>query len=201
MRLTKLLFILLFFSLLTSCATVSEQSQLAQNDNMSWDARVKALSQIKNWNLKGSMGIRQASNAVTANIVWQQQQQNYHISLFGPLGTYSYELTGRPGSVDLAAADGRHFHASTPEALLAEQAGWQLPVSNLYYWVRGLPVPNMPAQKQLDGYNHLTVLNQQGWTIRYLRYTSTNGMDLPSKIFLENPQLNVKIVISQWQIN
>lgn len=193
---------LLFLSLLwlTSCATVSEQPQTALNQNMTWGTRVQKLSSLQTWDLKGMIAIREAHDAVSANLQWQQKYRNYHIALFGPMGTNSYELTGQPGKVELAAANGKHTNANSPEELLAQQAGWRLPVSNLYYWIRGLPVPDLPAQKQLDAYNHLIQLNQQGWNIHYLRYTSVNNIDLPSKIFLNNPDLNVKIVISQWQV-
>ena len=65
---------------------------------------------------------------------------------------------------------------------------------------RGLPVPTAPAQKQFDQYHHLTQLIQQGWTIQYLNYISVNHIDVPNKLFLNNPELNVKIIITQWQI-
>ncbi|MHB1946499.1 MAG: lipoprotein insertase outer membrane protein LolB [Gammaproteobacteria bacterium] len=200
MRLNSLLIIVLSALWLASCTTVTEQAQTPVNQSMSWNKRVDAISKVQAWNVKGMIAIHEARDAVSATLQWQQKYRNYHIALFGPLGSNSYELTGQPGRVELAGANGKRAVASTPEALLAQQAGWHLPVSNLYYWIRGIPVPSLPAQKQLDAYNHLIQLNQDGWSIRYLRYTSVNNTDLPSKIFLDNPQLNVKIVISQWQI-
>lgn len=187
---------------LTSCATVQPAPKLAQNESMDWGQRVHTLNDVQKWNLHAQIALRQlhTSQAWSANLQWSQQKQNYHIALFGPLGTNSYELNGRPGNVELSMADGKHFTATSPETLLAKQTGWSLPVSNLYYWIRGLPVPSMSADKQFDNYYHLTVLKQDGWTIQYLRYTSVDRIDIPSKIFLNNPDLNVKIVISQWDI-
>lgn len=185
---------------LTSCATVTPQQPVAQNQRMSWDSRVATLSRIQSWSLKGLIGIReQQKSAVSATIQWQQQQQSYHIALYGPLGTNSYELTGRPGYVQLAGANGKQTSARSAEELLAKEVGWYLPVSNLYYWIRGIPVPNVPAQKQVDAYNHLIQLNQQGWNIQYLSYTSVNHIDIPNRITFSNPRLNVKLVINQWR--
>lgn len=198
MSMIRLLLPLLLITWLSSCVTVSEQPQVAQNESISWETRVQTLSNLQTWDLKGLIAIRQGNNAVSANLQWQQQHHNYHISLFGPLGSHSYELNGRPGRVELASGNGQRRTASSPEQLLAQEAGWQLPISNLYYWVRGIPVPDLAAQKKLDRYNHLIQLKQQGWDIQYLRYTSVGKLDLPSKIFLNNPALNVKIVISQW---
>ena len=200
MRPLNIIFIFLLSStlLLAGCTTTSTQPP-PQNQAVSWDSRVQNLSRIQAWNLKGSIAIRSRQEANSASLQWQQSQRNYTISLFGPLGTQSYVLTGKPGQVDLEMSDGKKFSATTPEILLAEQTGWRLPVSNLYYWVRGLPVPGVPAQKQFDAYHHLTQLSQQGWNIQYLNYVSINNIDIPNKISLNNPQLNVKIVIRQWE--
>lgn len=198
MRTLNSFILLLMICCLASCATMTRQ-QPSQNTKTSWDARVQTLSSIQNWNLKALIGVREQHEAWSANLQWKQQQQNYVIALYGPLGTNTQILTGQPGKVELASSNGKKFYASSPEGLLAQQLGWSLPVSNLYYWVRGIPVPNMPAQKQFDNANRLVQLNQQGWTIQYLRYTSLGNIDVPSKIFLDNPRLNVKIIINQWQ--
>ncbi len=201
MRIITLLWMIVCLMGLASCATMQPASQLPQNQNVTWDSRATSLAKIQSWNLRGMIAIRTPKDSGSATLQWQQQQQNYyHISLFGPLGSHSVEITGRPGNVTLASADGKTFHANSPEELLAQQLGWRLPISNLYYWVRGIPVPGAASQKSFDSYHHLTQLTQNGWSIRYLSYTAVNGVDLPSKIFMDNPQLNVKIIINQWQI-
>jgi outer membrane lipoprotein LolB len=164
--------------------------------------RVTSLSSIQNWNVDAMIAIRNnaKNDSGTANMKWQQSRSNYNISLFGPLGSNSVKLAGRPGRVSMETSDGKKSSASTPEALLAQKTGWQIPVSNLYYWIRGLPVPTMPAQKSYDNANHLVQLVQQGWTVRFQNYTSVNQIDLPTKIFLTDPTLNVKIVVNQWNI-
>jgi len=197
--LIKLLFIAAASLFIASCAT-SPVQPAPQNQSTAWGERVQALSKIQTWDLKGLIAIRTSRDAWTADWHWQQTHDNYSISLFGPLGSHAITLSGAPHQVMLQTSDGKKFTASNPESLLAEQLGWEIPISNLYYWVRGLPVPNMAAEKQFDSYHHLSFLTQQGWTIRYLRYTSVNQIDVPSKIFLENPALNVKIIINQWQL-
>jgi outer membrane lipoprotein LolB len=192
---------LIFLVALTSCATIPSFKQPApQNQSITWDNRVSTLSNIQNWDLKGLIAIRTNKDAVSANWQWQQKANHtYTISLFGPLGANSLQLTGEPNHVLLETSDGKKFTANSPESLL-EQQGWRLPVSHLYYWIRGLPAPNIPAQKNFDAYNHLTTLIQQGWRIEYPRYLSIHNIDLPGKIVLTNAELNVKIIINQWNI-
>jgi outer membrane lipoprotein LolB len=107
---------------------------------------------------------------------WHQTHRNYTIGLIGPIGSNAIQLTGSPGSVLLETSDGKKFKSTSPETLLEQQLGWRLPVSSLYYWVRGLPVPDVSAQKQLDASGRVTTLAQQGWRIEYSRYTTVNGM-------------------------
>ncbi len=132
-------------------------------------------------------------------MVWQQQKRDYQVSLFGPFGVGRTTLNGTPTALTLLAA-GKEYKAQTPERLMQQVLGWQLPVTNLYFWVRGLPAPNSPASTTFDAYHHLIELKQQGWQIQYERYTAIQGIDLPSKLRLKSGQLQVKLVISSWKL-
>lgn len=199
MRLFKFLPIMVSWLWLSGCAT-TPMNQAPQNQTQSWDARTNALSQLTTWDMTALVAIQNTSppNNITANLKWQQNNQNYTIVLFGPLGSGTATLTGGPHHVSLDTSDGKTYQASTPEALITQQTQWQLPVSSLFYWIRGLPAPEFPSEKQFDLYHHLLQLNQQGWVIHYARYTSLNQLDLPSKLTLSNPSLHVKIIIKSW---
>ncbi len=187
--------------LLAGCASFHEVPP-PDNTAAPWGNRVDVLSNIQSWDINGLIAIRNNTKpqAESANLHWQQSRQDYQILLFGPLGASPVKLSGKPGAVVLEDAKGKRFYADSAESMLVQQTGWHLPVSNLYFWVRGLPVPNKPAQKKFDAYQHLTQLVQDGWTIQYLNYTSVHHIDLPAKIFLNNSELQLKIVINRWQI-
>lgn len=200
MRLLQFYILLLLALGLASCATLPEQP-IALNQFLSLQDRAARLASIQTWNIKGVMAIRTnaGSEGGSAHLEWQQRQQRYTLMLWGPLGADAIKITGQPGHVSLETANGKKFSASSPELLLVQQTGWQLPMTSLYYWIRGLPVPGLPARKQLDAYHHLVSLHQQGWTVDYLRYGAVNQVDVPSKISLQNWRLQVKIIINQWQ--
>lgn len=193
---------ILCFSGLASCASLTSKppSPVTQTPSDTWDNRVGVLSNIQTWDLKGLIAIRNSRDAYSANWQWHQNQKNYTITLLGPLGSSSIQLSGSPNAVLLQTSDGKKATSTSPEALLEKQIGSRVPVSSLYYWIRGLPVPGIPAKKQLDAANRLSVLNQQGWRIEYSRYALVNHLDLPGKMILNNSTLNVKIIINQWQL-
>lgn len=190
----KILFLTFSSILLIGCTALAapKPSFLSNKDYSS-------VSSIKVWNLNGLIAIHHQSNAWSASLNWQQQNQYYHITLFGPLGTHSYDLQGQPGFVLLRASNGKSVSAGNPESLLYAQTGAEIPVSHLFYWVRGLPVPGLSKQAKWDANHHLLFLNQDGWNIRYLHYISVNKMDVPDKLFLNSQNLQVKLLINRWQ--
>ena len=175
-------------------AACSEQA------NLFGQAEFQTLSEIQNWDLKAQIAVRTQKMPGVLLCSGNKINRTYHITLFGPLGSNAVELRGSSGRVQMSTSDGKTLSLAPLEQLLKQQVGWAIPVSNLRYWVRGIPVPGIAAQKQLDTYNHLINLQQQGWNIQFLHYTSVRHIDVPSKIFLNNPELNVKILINQWQI-
>lgn len=196
----RTILILINLLLLAGCAT-TPMSDAPINKNMSWTARQTELNRLQNWHAQGAVAVRYNGHAQTANVDLIQTGANYHMELYGPLGAGRVRLEGQPGKVILKASTGAITHAKTPEALLQKQLGWSLPINNFYYWLRGLPAPKLPNHIVFDHYNHIAVLQQQGWSIHYLRYSGINGIDLPTKIIMKNESLQATIVVSQWQFN
>lgn len=192
------LFLFLAFTLV-GCTTLHEQPA-PLNSSITWQQRSATLANLQVWNLRAVMAIR--TNTVneggTANLKWQQQNQDYSLLLYGPLGVSAVKIVGQPGHVSLETAEGKKFNAASPELLLAQQTGWQLPVSNLFYWIRGIPAKGPSSHMQLDSSHRLTHLTQAGWTIDYLRYSTVNQIDVPIKLTLENVRIKIKIIINQW---
>ena len=192
--------IIVLVLLITSCTTITPETPVPAQQELSWKTRQQILSRLQNWQLNGKIAVQTAQDSGSATIDWTQKPKQYAISLLGPLGTHGMKLTGQPGQVTMETAEGKHFTASTAEQLLAEQWGFNLPVSNLYYWVRGLPAPGSMHNEKLDAYQRLTSLSQKGFRIEYLAYTRTGAIDLPAKMTITSPTLKTKIIIYQWNV-
>ncbi len=184
---------------LTGCATVP-MTTAPLNQNISWLKRKTTLEKIQHWHTHGVLSIRYQQRAQTANVNLIQTGQQYHMTLYGPLGTNSVVLDGEPGKVTMKTSDGEITTATSPEALLQQRLGWSLPVTNMYYWLRGLPAPHIPQKIHFDTFHHIKKLQQQHWVIQYLRYAGIAGNDLPTKIIMNNAKLRVIIIITQWQL-
>jgi len=184
---------------LAGCATLPSAIKPV-NQEMTWAQRQAELAAFTHFRLEGAIAITRRNKAFQANVIWQAQgQKHFSLSLFGPMGAGRTTIVGKPEQVTMTNADGKFLMAATAEDLLQSQLGWYLPVSNVFYWVRGIPVPGMTADKTFDTFHHLTELKQDGWTIQYERYTSTAGKDLPSKLKLSHGDIRVKWVIGEWK--
>lgn len=185
---------------LVACTTVAPAPKQAANQNINWTSREASLHAINVWSLRGSIGIRKANEAWSATVAWRQTTNNYVLNIVGPMGAGSARLNGSPSQVTLTDDKGHVSQAATAEELLQRQMGWEMPVANLYYWVRGIPAPGGGGAKRFDRFHHLTSLSQDGWHIEFQRYTAVRGLDLPSKITLSKGDFRIRMVINQWQL-
>ncbi|QQZ41199.1 lipoprotein localization protein LolB [Pseudomonas sp. SK3(2021)] len=164
-----------------------------------WREHKQQLAGLDGWQINGKIGIRAPKDSGSGTLFWLQRQDYYDIRLSGPLGRGAARLTGRPGQVALEVANQGRYEAPTPEALLEEQLGWNLPVSHLAWWVRGLPAPDSKSHLTLDGDSRLSNLEQDNWQVEYLSYAQQSGYWLPERIKLHGRDLDVTLVIKEWQ--
>ncbi len=182
---------------LSACTTLSVPSSSAHYQKQSWAQRRQALSHLQQWNIAGAFSIRQPNKSVIASYDWEQKGQNYRIHIQSSLDIYSVNIAGQPGRVTLWRSAKEYFTAQTPEQLMQQQLGWQLPVSSLYYWLRGLPAPGN-YHGQWDSYGHLIQLSQAGFTVQFSHYLSLNGVDVPQMLQISNPRVAMRIAIKRW---
>jgi outer membrane lipoprotein LolB len=147
------------------------------------------------------MATKANNQALTIYYNWQQiDSTHYIIHLFGPLGIGAVTITGKPNQVTLIDSKNQSFAAKNPESLIENALGFQIPVSNLYYWIRGLPSPGKTAKTKRDSFNHLIQTSQPGWNVQFPQYTGIGKIDLPCQLIIKSKALFAKIIISEWQI-
>lgn len=186
-------------ALLAGCAEQAPQTISGPADPALWRVHQQQLAKLDGWQISGKMGIRAPQDSGSGTLFWLQRQDYYDIRLAGPLGRGAARLTGHPGRIELEIAGQGRYQADNPEQLLEAQLGWRLPVSNLPWWIRGLPAPKQTAQLQLDSQGRLARLSQAGWQLEYLSYRNEQGFELPERLKLTGHDLAITLVIKDWQ--
>ena len=196
----QLLFGILLTTILSGCTALPPMPE-TQQPVRSWQENVQWLDQQKKWAIKGKIGIRQDQQVTSANLSWNQRYDDYHIFMSGPLGQGAVDIQGNEQGVVLKISGDETYVATSPEALLQDQLGWSLPLSNLDYWIKGIPAPTEPHLKTLDERNLLKTLEQNSWKINYRSYHWDQDVPLPHKIILtQGKRLKVTLVVKEWSL-
>lgn len=154
----------------------------------------------KHWVAQGSLAIRQGNRGSNSFFHWQQASENrYEIRLFSAMGAGNTVLSGRPGTVRITTAKGQQAQAGSAEALMKKQLGWSLPISPMYYWIRGIKAPTGAAKMMFDRNHHLQRIEQNGWTVEYSNYQTVGVFELPTRIDVSHSErVYAKIRVSTW---
>lgn len=155
---------------------------------------LEANAQLWHWQAQGRIAFSNGQKNHSANLDWQQKGYNYRLQLFGPLGQGSARLEGQPFKVSLATSDGQLIESSSPEQLLANNSEWELPLSNMLYWIRGLAAPGYYQQITP------TSILQNGWQVEWRRFSLVETYQLPSLLIAEKGQLSFRLAINKWQL-
>ncbi|MGI9286063.1 MAG: lipoprotein insertase outer membrane protein LolB [Pseudomonadales bacterium] len=174
---------------LSACATQSSKI----------DSHNNAVADIEQWHIRGKIGIRSPTESLSAMLNWQQLTGAYTIRLSGTLGSGSLQIIGNDNGVTVRQAGEIDQYASNAGLLLQRRLGWSVPIEHVYYWVRGLPAA-VPVDRQTNSDGQLSVLEQAGWRIEYLRYQQFANFALPSKLRLQHEDLKVTLIIKEWQL-
>ncbi len=118
--------------------------------------------------LQGVFGIVTPQTHESGHFIWEQdQQRQFSLELYGPLGLGATRLMEQNGVVTLETAQGKKYTATSPELLLQNNLGWSMPVQGMTYWLLGLPVPAIAFHAQYDTESQIIHLSQSGWQIDY----------------------------------
>ena len=174
---------------LSACSTTPTEP------NGSWLSPDQQLANgnIEQWKIGGKINLRTKQDSNTGYLNWRQCHDQFEIRLTGPLGQGAAKLYGNKDQVTLKTKDHTQT-ATSPEELIAQQ-GWQLPVSQLTYWVRGIPSPHFKTNnKTSNGFE------QMGWLVKFSQWQNIHNHRLPKKATATHPELKVTLLLKNWSL-
>jgi outer membrane lipoprotein LolB len=147
------------------------------------------------FDLAGRLAARYGNEAFSGNLAWRHARSADEMLISSTMGAGVARLVRDGSSVVLTTAEPKEYKASDAEALTEEVLGFRLPLTGLADWVRGRPSTESPASAEYSPDGRLRSLKQQGWNIEYLEYAG----DLPSRMRLTYPNIELRLAISQWK--
>lgn len=159
------------------------------------------LNQIQDWQVRGKLSISSPEDSVTGYLTWQQQDEEYDLFITGPFGQGSTRLVGNKDQASLTLPSKEPVQAPSAEFLMARYLGWQFPVLDIRYWVKGQPSPHSESTEIRNDLGLLESLNQHGWQVNFSRYQPNGDTWLPGRIKMTGHNFRFIFAIKEWTIN
>lgn len=187
--------IIALLTLLQACATapMSPASQPARSQAAL--EHLQQIATIQQFSLKGRMGVQTEAKGFSGRLDWQHQPSTDNIALYSPLGSQVASIKKTVGNVVLEDSSGNTVSAKDAESLTQKTLGWKLPLTGLADWSLGRPTASPIQASTSDELGRLTTLQQDGWDIEYSDYADFEGKQLPNKIYMRSPKVNIKLIV------
>jgi outer membrane lipoprotein LolB len=144
-----------------------------------------------------------SEDSFSADLIWTQIGAAYNLRLSGPFGSGALTIRGNDSKVILLTSDGQSFLASTPEELMMAQLGWSVPLSQLRYWLVG--IPDRSSRDNLlveltDKAGRYVSFSQFDCEVNYKDYYDDRDPSVPRKLSIGCEDLKSRIVVKKWEI-
>lgn len=187
-------------------------------------ANTADIASLEQWRIKGKIAWITPQERTSAYINWEKNQASLSFILSNVLGITLANMQ-YDGKVATLTADGTSYSDTSASRLIARTTGWQIPIANLQYWIKGIPAPdsghaqNHKREEPADNRIQDIVYYEDGplkqfthscracdtWQVSYVQYKNWplygQNYQLPTSITLlnVNTQAQIKLRISQWK--
>ncbi|MCL6415193.1 lipoprotein insertase outer membrane protein LolB [Aestuariirhabdus sp. Z084] len=194
------LIIPLILLVLTGCATLQPaKAPLSPQEQVQyWQIHQHQMASLQKWQLSGKLGIRTAERSDSLYLNWEQQGDYYRIRIATVIGQTLAIIQGSPRGISLSTADDGTQFAQSAEQLLRQELGWDLPVTDLGYWIRGIPAPGN-NDPRLNNQGLLDSMQQGKWSLSFGRYQQVEQWQLPGRLVAKGPHARLTFIINDWK--
>jgi outer membrane lipoprotein LolB len=161
----------------------------------------KQLNTLQQWQVRGKLSVISPNDAVTGYLTWQQDKEEFDLFLSGPFGQGSSRLVGNSSQATLTLPNQDPVNAPSAEYLMAQYLGWNFPVLDLRYWVKGQPSPHTTFTEVRNTLGLLESLQQHGWKVEFSRYQRQADTWLPGRVKIMGNDFKFIFAIKEWSIN
>jgi outer membrane lipoprotein LolB len=190
--------LLLLLVLLPACSSIQPIVVDEPGRARLYEMKSSQLLTFSNWALIGRLAVSNSEEGGSGNFKWKNNTGDSQMDFHGALGRGAWRLAADAAGAKLELADGTNYKADSIDELVRLQVGWEIPVSSLSWWVRGLVAPGEYRERKIDNEGNLVELLQHGWHIEYGRYSTVEGIHLPARLTARKADWKVKLVVRDW---
>ena len=186
--------------LLSACSSMQPVAVDEQVRVNLYEMRSDQLAGYSDWSMVGRLAVSNSEDGGSGHFSWKRNSGESQMDFHGALGRGAWRLQADTQGAELELADGTVHRADSIDQLVRIQVGWEIPVDELTWWVRGLVAPGGYQERVIDREGNLSELLQNGWTIEFGGYRTFEGMSLPVKLVARQADWKVKLAIRDWEL-
>jgi outer membrane lipoprotein LolB len=182
---------------LAGCRTAPPKTVIGPGADAPWPAQRAALENLERYGLDGRVAVAAHGEGFSATLRYSQLPRGARFSLEGPMGIggMRVEITGE--DLEITTSRGVKLEGSEARAELERRLGFELPTSQLRWWLLGLPAPG-EASIDADEAGQIRGFHQQGWRVSIQSRIAGLGFALPQRLTAERDGARLKLLVNHW---
>ena len=154
---------------------------------------------LTQWTARGRIALSAQGEGGSGSFVWQQRSERTELAVRGPLGAGGLNIVTDGDTLQLEDGSGQALDGDAARVVLERRLGARLPLSELRYWMLGVPAPDAVAPAQLAT-GPVAGFTQAGWVVTYEAFKAAGDWALPARLTATTGDARVRIVVDDWQL-
>lgn len=186
---------------LAACAPVAVRQPGTAEQLAAQAVRERTLALESDWGIDGRFAASNGQQGGSGSLSWQQQGAQYQFVLRAPITGKTLRLEGGPDGAVLTGVGTASVAGRDAATVLRDEFGWDVPVDDLAFWVRGLRAPGAAAILTFGANGLPATLDQDGWHVEYRDWYADRSPPLPRKVYASRDPFSVRVLVGGWHFD
>jgi outer membrane lipoprotein LolB len=186
-------------SLLAGCRTAPPGAIPGPGADAPWPEQRAGLEKLDHYGLNGRVAVAANGQGFSANLRYEQLPRRSNLSLDGPLGIGGLRVALNGEDLQIETSRGDKLDGEDARAELERRLGFALPLSELRWWLLGIPAPGESNIDQDGASGEIHGFTQSGWHVSITTRAAGLGFSLPQRLTAERDGARLKLLVDRWQ--
>jgi len=141
------------------------------------------------FDMLGRVLVSGEGRAFSSSLRWRHDAAGDELWLMSPVGQTLVHIAADDAGAVLTTPDQQEYRAFSAESLTRRALGWPLPLTELRFWIVATR----------DAAGRLSLLEQNGWIIRYTYPEPPDPSVLPKRLDMTRGEQRIRLVIDGWR--
>ncbi|MEO8017004.1 MAG: lipoprotein insertase outer membrane protein LolB [Pseudomonadota bacterium] len=191
--------VMAMLGLLGGCRTPPPAGSIGPGAGAPWPEQRTALEKLDRYGLNGRVAVAANGQGFSASLRYQQMPHGSNLALDGPLGIGGLRVVLDGQELQISTSRGEKLDGDAARAELERRLGFALPLTELRWWLLGVPAPGDASVEPGEVGAAITGFTQSGWRVVINSRAAGLGFSLPQRLTAEREGARLKLLVERWQ--